>query len=375
MRALFLIFFMAGPAGAQTLRAPAVLPSIGVPVVPLVVPGALAPAPRLDFSLKPTLVLPTAAMPLPQVQAVAAPKAEPLPVMAALSDAAEAVAKDAQAGRSPDASLSAAFDLSAPKRGGAAVDLSETGTADTGGLAKTEGLRRTAKDAEKLDELQQRLYADGKRSVLIILQGMDTSGKDGTIRHVFSAMTPQGVEVHSFKKPTPEEAKHGFLWRIRKALPGKGKIGVFNRSHYEDILVPTVYETLPVEEIEKRYGSINAFEKKLSERGVVVLKFFLHISKDEQKERLQERLDDPDKRWKFSPEDLKSREHWDELQAAYEKVLERTSTPWAPWHIIPADKKWYRNYLVGRILRETLEKMALRYPQPDFDPKKIKIPD
>lgn len=368
---------MAGPAAAQTVLRPTVLPSLGVPVVPMALPGGLAPAPKLALSLTPTLALPTPALPAlsaqPKVQA--APRAEQAPALAALSDAVEAVAKDAQAGRSADASLNAAFDLSARRSGAAAVDLSDMDTADTGGLDKAEALERTAKDAEKLDELQQRLYAGGKRSVLIILQGMDTSGKDGTIRHVFSAMTPQGVEVHSFKKPTPEEARHGFLWRIRKALPGKGKIGVFNRSHYEDLLVPTVYETLPAAEIEKRYGTINEFERKLSEQGVVVLKFFLHISKAEQKERLQERLDDPDKRWKFSPEDLKSREHWDELQAAYEKVIERTSTPWAPWHVIPADKKWVRNYLVGRILRQTLEKMDLRYPRPDFDPKKIKIPD
>jgi PPK2 family polyphosphate:nucleotide phosphotransferase len=182
-------------------------------------------------------------------------------------------------------------------------------------------------DQKEMDELQQKLYAEGKRSVLIVIQAMDTGGKDGTIRWVLSGLNPQGVKVTSFKQPTATEAKHNYLWRIKKALPAKGVMGVFNRSHYEDILVPTVYKTFSADVVDGRYDEINAFEKRLSDQGTVVLKFFLNISKEEQKARLQERLDDPAKNWKFSPSDLESRKHWDEFQKAYGKVLARTSTP------------------------------------------------
>lgn len=257
------------------------------------------------------------------------------------------------------------------------VDLSRLDPGRTPGMnrQKEKAKDRLSEDQEELDALQQRLYAEGKRSVLIVLQAMDTGGKDGTIRWVLAGLNPQGVKVTGFKKPTPQEARHGFLWRIRKALPGKGIIGVFNRSHYEDILAPTVHKTFPAREVEGRYDEINAFERKLAGRGVTILKFFLHISKDEQKERLQERLDDPDKRWKFSPADLETRKRWDDFQDAYGKVLARTSTPWAPWHIIPSNKKWYRNYAVARIIREALERMDPRFPRPAFDPSKIVISD
>lgn len=258
-----------------------------------------------------------------------------------------------------------------------AVDLSDFNSARTPGMKhrREKAADKLEADQKRLDELQQKLYAEGKRSVLIVLQAMDTGGKDGTIRWVLGPLNPQGFKITGFKKPTAQEAKRHYLWRIKKALPGKGIIGVFNRSQYEDILVPTVYKTMPMSEVAGRYDEINAFEKRLADQGVVILKFFLHISKDEQKRRLQDRLDDPKKRWKFSPADLEARKHWDAFQRAYGAILARTSTPWAPWHIIPADKKWYRNYAVGRILREALERMDPREPKADFDPSKVRIPD
>ncbi len=258
-----------------------------------------------------------------------------------------------------------------------AVDFSQWNPGRTPGMKhrKEKAAEKLEGDQKRLDKLQQKLYAEGKRSVLIVLQAMDTGGKDGTIRWVLGPLNPQGFKVSGFKKPTAKELKHHYLWRIKNALPGKGIIGVFNRSHYEDILVPTVYKSMPLSEVAGRYEEINAFEKKLADQGVVILKFFLHISKDEQKRRLQDRLDDPEKLWKFSPADLESRKHWDGFQQTYGKILARTSTSYAPWHIIPADKKWYRNYAVGRILREALERMDPREPKADFDPSKITIPD
>jgi PPK2 family polyphosphate:nucleotide phosphotransferase len=257
------------------------------------------------------------------------------------------------------------------------VDLSKMDPDRTPGMkhGKDKALDKFHEDQKELDQLQQKLYAEGKRSVLIVLQAMDAGGKDGTVRWVLAGLNPQGIKISSFKKPTAEETRHPFLWRIEKALPAKGVIGVFNRSHYEDILVPTVYKTFPAQEVAGRYDEVNAFEKKLAGQGVVILKFFLNISKDEQKRRLQERLDDPDKNWKFSPADLESRKHWDQFQQAYGKILARTSTPWAPWHVIPSNKKWYRNYAVARIIKEAVERMDPRFPMADFDPKKIKIPD
>jgi PPK2 family polyphosphate:nucleotide phosphotransferase len=257
------------------------------------------------------------------------------------------------------------------------VDLSKLGPDKTPGMKhdKDKALVKFQDERQEMDELQQKLYAEGKRSVLIVIQAMDTGGKDGTIRWVLTGLNPQGVKVASFKQPTAVEAKHNYLWRIKNALPGKGVIGVFNRSHYEDILVPTVYKTVSADVVDGRYDEINAFEKKLSDQGTVVLKFFLKISKEEQKARLQERLDDPAKNWKFSPSDLESRKHWDEFQKAYGKVLARTSTPWAPWHVIPSNKKWYRNYAVARIIRDAMRRMDPQYPKVSFDPKKIKIPD
>ena len=256
------------------------------------------------------------------------------------------------------------------------IDLSAIDPGDTSELGKrgkNRALEQLIKDKERLNEFQERLYADGKQSVLVVLQGMDTSGKDGTIKHVLRGINPQGVEVASFKKPTPEEAAHHFLWRLEKALvdkgivkkdlTGNGRIGVFNRSQYEDILVPSVYKSFSPEEIEARYEEINQWEKKLAASGVVIVKLFLHISKAEQKSRLEARIDNKDKNWKFSAADLESREKWDEFQSVYAKILARTNTAWAPWRVIPADKKWYRNFIVGRILRKTLKAMGLKFPR------------
>jgi len=228
---------------------------------------------------------------------------------------------------------------------------------------------------ERLNELQEVLYAEGKHAVLVVLQAMDTGGKDGTIRRVFGPLNPQGVRVTSFKQPTPEELEHDFLWRIHQQTPRKGMIRIFNRSHYEDVLVVRVHKWAPRRELEKRYDQINAFEKHLSENGVTILKFCLHISKDEQKQRLQDRLDRPDKHWKFSTGDLAERKLWDDYTAAYQEALTRCSTPWAPWYVIPANRKWYRDFAVARILLDTMEDMGLQYPKSEKGLDKVQIDD
>jgi PPK2 family polyphosphate:nucleotide phosphotransferase len=228
-------------------------------------------------------------------------------------------------------------------------------------------------DAKAIDALQDRLWAERSRALLVVLQGIDTSGKDGTVRGVFNQCGPLGVCVTAFGKPTEDELAHDFLWRIHAAAPKKGMIGVFNRSHYEDVLVAKVRMFAPAAEIEQRYAQINAFEKQLTENGVVVLKFMLHISKDEQKERLQERLDQPEKNWKFNPSDLEDRALWDEYAKAYETALDRCSTAHAPWRVIPADKKWRRNAIIAAIVRGTLEEMDPHYPRPDWKASDFKI--
>ena len=266
-------------------------------------------------------------------------------------------------------------ELIAPKGRGGRVELDAVDTAYTHGLSEKKALKKLCKDQVKLDKLQYKLYADGRHRVLIVLQALDTGGKDGTIRHVMRTMNPQGVTVHRFQKPTEEEKKHHYLWRVRGAVPGPGMIGIFNRSHYEDILVPTVYKTLPAPEIEERYGELNAFEKELADQGTLILKFYLHISRAEQKRRLQERLDDPERNWKFSPEDLKTRALWDEFYGCYERILARTNTPWAPWFIIPADNKWFRDYAVGHIIRRAMKRLDLRFPPAPPNLDRIRIPD
>ena len=230
-----------------------------------------------------------------------------------------------------------------------------------------------AKNVEKLRELQYRMYAENRRSVLIVLQAMDSGGKDGTIRHVMSGLNPQGCSVTSFKVPSSEEADHDFLWRIHRAVPAKGDFGIFNRSHYEDVLVVRVHDLVPKDVWKARYEHINNFEKLLADQGTLILKFFLHIDKDEQRQRLQDRLDDKAKLWKFDPGDLKERALWDEYMEAYEDAIRKCSTPHAPWHVIPANKKWYRNFLVARTILKTLENLDYQLPKLSFVPSEMKV--
>lgn len=220
--------------------------------------------------------------------------------------------------------------------------------------------------AEKLDELQELLFAEHKQKLLIVLQGMDTSGKDGTVRHVLRGVSPQSVRVTSFKKPTPIELEHDFLWRIHAAVPGAGEIGIFNRSHYEDVLVVRVHDLVPKAVWKKRYGQIRDFEEMLAESGVTILKFFLHISKEEQRKRLEARVADPKKRWKFQHGDLEERKLWNDYQDAYEEAIGRTAAPHAPWIIVPANAKWYRNWLIASTLVDTLKDLDMHYPEPDL---------
>lgn len=238
---------------------------------------------------------------------------------------------------------------------------------------KDEAKALLQKDAEKINELQDRLFSEGKRALLVVLQGMDTSGKDGTVRAVFNNTGPLGVSVTPFGRPSDEELRHDYLWRVHAATPGKGMISIFNRSHYEDVLVVKVRKLAPAAKIEQRYEQINAFEKHLTENDVTVLKFMLHISPDEQKVRLEERLEDPLKQWKFNPSDLDDRKLWPDFMGAYETLLHRCSTAHAPWRVIPADKKWRRSALIARIVRGTLEAMDPQPRPPSFDPTVVKI--
>jgi PPK2 family polyphosphate:nucleotide phosphotransferase len=219
---------------------------------------------------------------------------------------------------------------------------------------------------DRLSDLQELLYAEHQRRVLVILQGMDTSGKDGTVRHVMRGVSPQSVRVAAFKKPTQVELDHDFLWRAHAQVPAAGEVVIFNRSHYEDILVVRVHELVPPKVWRKRYAQINEFERILADTGTTILKFFLHISNEEQRQRLQARLDDPTKRWKFQHGDIEERKLWDDYMQAYEDALEKTSTQWAPWTVVPADKKWFRNYVVAKTIVDTLEKFDMRYPQPEL---------
>ena len=226
---------------------------------------------------------------------------------------------------------------------------------------------------DRLYEMQERLYAERKRSVLVVLQGMDTSGKDGTVTHVFGHVNPEAVNVTPFKAPTPEEKRHGFLWRIRKHLPEPGFVGIFNRSHYEDVLIARVHALAEPAVIERRYAAINDFEKGLVRSGTKVVKFMLHISYEEQRKRMLDRLEDPDKRWKFSVHDIDERAFWDDYQSAYSIAISRCSTDWAPWYIVPADDKDYRNWAVGQILLDTFDELDPQYPQPKLDiPRLVK---
>jgi PPK2 family polyphosphate:nucleotide phosphotransferase len=258
---------------------------------------------------------------------------------------------------------------------GKSVELSKHDPRDTGPFRdKDQTKEQTAADAIAIDALQNQLYAEGKRALLVVLQGIDSSGKDGTVRAVFNTCGPIGVVMTSYKAPSAEELAHDFLWRIHKACPARGMIGIFNRSHYEDVLVARVKKFATPEAIEQSYVQINNFEKLLSDNGTRVLKFMLNLSKDEQAVRLRDRVSDPTKRWKFNPGDLADRALWDDYIKAYEVALERCSTEFAPWHIIPADRNWVRNGLIARIVRETLEEMNPKYPSPkDWDPATVNI--
>ena len=228
---------------------------------------------------------------------------------------------------------------------------------------------------ESLSKLQNVLYAQNTYSVLIIFQAMDAAGKDSTIKHVMSGINPQGCQVYNFKTPTDEDLDHDYLWRIHQQAPAKGELVIFNRSHYEDVLVVRVHNIVPPEVWGRRFDQINAFEKHLAEEGTTILKFFLHITKEEQKQRLQARLDDPNKHWKFNTGDLKERALWDNYMLAYEDVLSKTSTPWAPWYVIPANKKWYRDLAISTILVDALKNLKMSYPSPLEDLSKVVLED
>lgn len=253
------------------------------------------------------------------------------------------------------------------------VDLTGVATDSTPGFdgTKSEGVAALAATGPELADLQERLWAaratGSTRRVLLVLQGMDTSGKGGVIRHSVGLIDPQGVRIASFKAPTAAEREHDFLWRIRKALPEAGYVGVFDRSHYEDVLVQRVRQFAPEDEIERRYGAINDFEADLAAEGTTIVKCMLHIGAPTQKERLAERLDNPAKHWKYNPGDLDDRALWGEFRTAYEIALERTSTPTAPWHVIPSDKKWYRNWAVAQLLLDAMRDLQLEWPPAEFD--------
>lgn len=257
---------------------------------------------------------------------------------------------------------------------GQKVRLSQWDPSDTGGCeGKAMALKEIKKNLKRLAELEYLLYAENKRSVLIVLQAMDAGGKDGTIRHVMGPLNPQSCKVTSFKTPSVEELSHDFLWRIHKAVPRKGEIGIFNRSHYEDVLIVRVKNLVEKSIWSKRYRQINNFERMLSENGVHILKFYLHISKDEQLKRLQARLDDPNKHWKITAADAEERKYWDDYIAAFEDALTKCSTAYAPWYIIPANVKWYRNRVISEIMVKTFESFKMKFPKPTADITSIKL--
>jgi len=256
---------------------------------------------------------------------------------------------------------------------GARVKLVDRYADNTHGYTREQATQEVVAYRARMAELQELLYAERKHALLIVLQAMDAGGKDGTIRTVMSGVNPQSCQVTSFKAPTPEELGHDFLWRVHKACPIKGNIGIFNRSHYEDVLIVRVRKLVPKDVWSKRYEYINVFERVLADSGVKVLKFFLHISKDEQKQRFEQRLKDPTKIWKANPADIEERKHWDDYMAAHEDALRKCSTQVAPWYVIPANKKWFRNMVVSQIIVEALESLLMKYPKPTFDPSKILI--
>ncbi len=253
------------------------------------------------------------------------------------------------------------------------ITLADWDPRETLGLEKESAVEKTEKSIARLDELQYLMYAEHRHALLVVLQGMDGAGKDGTIRHVMRGLNPQGCRVTSFKAPSTEEADHDFLWRVHRAAPASGEVAIFNRSYYEDVLAARVRKLVPKRVWSQRYDHINRFEQLLTDSSVVVAKFFLYISKDEQRRRFEERLRDPTKQWKLSPSDFEDRKHWDDYVTAYEEAFTSCSTPDAPWFIVPADKKWFRNFAVSHILVETLEALDMRFPKPTFDVSRIKL--
>jgi PPK2 family polyphosphate:nucleotide phosphotransferase len=261
---------------------------------------------------------------------------------------------------------------------GAKIDLSGIDTGEKtlfSGSNKSEFEPQFRELQLQLQNLQKILYAQNKHKVLVVMQAMDTGGKDGCIKHVFSHIDPQGIHVRSFKKPSEEELSYDFLWRIHNKVPHRGQLVIFNRSHYEDIIAVRVKKLFPDEVWQRRQQHVVDFERMLAEEGTTIVKIFLHISKDEQKERLEARLENPRKHWKFNPDDLADRARWDEFMKAYEDVIGKTSTDFAPWYIVPADRKWYRNLCVARIMLDTLGKLDMQLPEIDWDPKAIRIDD
>ncbi len=262
------------------------------------------------------------------------------------------------------------------RKPGERFDLAEIDPRSTPGIrGKAAAEQERARLLERLTLLQQRLYAGGEHALLVVLQGMDASGKDGVIRHLGGAFGPQGTVVTAFKVPTPEELSHDFLWRVHRAVPGKGKIGIFNRSQYEDVGVVRVKNLVPEAVWGKRYDAINRFERLLADNAVTIVKLFLHISPQEQAERQRDRQRDPEERWKFNPDDLGDRKLWPEFMAAYGEALTRCNTAWAPWHVIPADRKWYRNWAISQLLVATLEDLKLDYPPAPDDIESHEIPE
>lgn len=253
------------------------------------------------------------------------------------------------------------------------VSLADHDAAAHSGLSEETAIASLDKNRKKLAKLQEVLYAGRQHSVLIVLQGMDTAGKDGAISHIFSGINPQGCDVASFKVPTAQEAAHDFLWRCHAVVPPRGMFGIFNRSHYEQVLAPRVHKLTTLKEARQSMEEINSFEQMLVENGTVVLKFFLHISREEQKKRLQARLDDPDKHWKFSDGDLHERQFWTQYATAYEDVLSETSRKHAPWFVIPSDHKWFRNHAISSILVDAISQLKLEYPKPTVDVSRITL--
>lgn len=257
---------------------------------------------------------------------------------------------------------------------GATIQLADIDPAETHGAEKGAELDAAlARNVARIGELQYLMYAEHRRALLVVLQAMDAAGKDGTIRHVMTGFNPQGCRVTAFKTPTPEELAHDFLWRVHAVVPGKGDVAVFNRSHYEDVLIVRVQRLVPERVWKRRYDQINEFERRLAENDVVIVKLFLHISKDEQKRRLKRRLEDPTRQWKVSLGDFEQRKLWKDYMRAYEDAITKCNAKAAPWYVVPADKKWFRNLAVSQILVDTLEALDMRFPKPTIDFKRVKL--